>query len=224
MINCARLLHWTPVKQPHKMGLIWDFLFLIDLKYLISVICCHLDGADGLRTRDEWRNSLQRHRGSAATLKVLASMPSQTSGERKKQQHAFQFLVNCFTKADLWNVEPFVHKGPNRDAAFTQHAKQSQRRKPQDSSHQSRFMQDYYVYADMEDNGPKGRSKMLTLPKLVKRCCSQLADQFWGLKPFRMQETRNTCCPDFEASQQVRNWANCGPCHSAWRIRWRSGR
>lgn len=78
------------MKQPHKMGLIWDF-FKIDLKYLISVICCRLDDADDFHTRDERRNTLQRHRGSAATLKVLASGPSQTAGEKKNNNTLVNF-------------------------------------------------------------------------------------------------------------------------------------
>ncbi|TNN72696.1 hypothetical protein EYF80_017145 [Liparis tanakae] len=83
--------------------------------------------------RGEQMNSLQRHRWSAATLKVLSAMPSRTAG------------------MDIAAVTPRHSRGSSR------------LRRPQssswDSSHPSRTIGDDSVQADMEEIGTEGEQK-----------------------------------------------------------------
>ncbi|XP_056262932.1 transmembrane channel-like protein 6 [Pseudoliparis swirei] len=98
--------------------------------------------------RGEQMNSLQRHRWSAATLKVLSAMPSRTAGEMKPV---------------------VVHTGMDSAAVTPRHSRgSSMLRRPQtsswDSSHPSRTIRDDSVQADMEEiDTEENKKKQLVL-------------------------------------------------------------
>lgn len=124
-----------------------------------DIFCC-LDSSSDSSTSDDTldggpESSLQRHGWSAATLRVLSSMPSRSAGEMKPfpfcQLVCYTRYIYCLKKQT--KKTDLFHTGPNSNAGVRWRGSKS--RQPS-RHHPSRPNQDDVVRAEVVEITPEG--------------------------------------------------------------------